>query len=184
MNNDYSEDQSRTLLKLPSSAFASNFILEASCGIVLIFRNSRTIAGTQVLEIIAGLHSGRHWIRSSAVIAEKGLPILWTEDVKADCMFDLAGIFFDEKLFNMSISVAVPVEQVDRPGVEHIVEDESVEQLRVKVCLAGVTGGSVWGNPCDGNRSEPGNSTGCNSSLCSDESGSEEPTQGDRPAKL
>ena len=85
------------------------------------------MAGTQVLTIIAGLHSGRHKISSSAVIAEKGLPILWTELVEADDVFDFVAFFLGEKLLNTSISVAVTVEPVDRPGVEHRVDDDSSE---------------------------------------------------------
>ena len=133
---------------------------------------------------MAGLQSGRHWISSSAAIAEKGLPILWAEVVEADDVVDFAAFFLGEKLFNTSMSVAVPVEHVDRPGVEHRVEDESFEQLRAKVCLDGVTGGSLWGNPCDGNRSEPGNSTGCNLISGSGVSGTERQTQGDSPVTL
>ena len=137
-----------------------------------------------MLEIMAGLHPGRHWISSSAVIAEKGLPILWTVAVEADDAVDFAPFFIGEKLFNTSISVAVTVELVDRPGVEQRVDDESLEQLRSKVCLDGVTGGSLCGNPWDGNRSEPGNSTGCNFSFGSGVSGIEGQTHGGLPVTL
>ena len=174
----------RTVLKFLSSTFESSMISEASCNRCLTFLCSLNMAGTQVLEIIAVLHSGRHWMSSSAVIAEKGFPILWIGAVGAVDVVDFAVFFFGEKLFKTSMSVAVTVEHVERPGVEHIVEEESLEELRSKFCLDGVTGGSLCGNPWDGSRSEPGNSTGCNLSFGCGVSGIERQTHGDRPVTL
>ena len=144
---NYIKNAKHTVLKLLSSAFESILISEASCSRCLTFWYSLNMAGTQVLEIMAGLHPGRHWISSSAVIAEKGFPILWIEAVGVVDVVDFAAFFFGEKLFKTSMSVAETVEHVDRPGVEHIVEDEPLEQLRSKSCLDGVTGGSLCGNP-------------------------------------
>jgi hypothetical protein len=85
------------------------------------------MAGTQSLAIVAGLHSGKHWISSSAVIAEKGLPTLWIEVVEGDDMADFVALFFGEKLLNTSMSVAATVEHVDSSGVEDKVDDDSSE---------------------------------------------------------
>ena len=88
------------------------------------------------------------------------MPIFGTEVVEADDVVGFASFFLGEKLFNTSISVAVTAEHVDRPGVEPKVDDDRPEQLRPKVCLAGVTGGSLWGKPWLGSSNEPGSSTG------------------------
>lgn len=100
-----------------------------------------------MLAISAGLHSGRHWISSSAVIAEKGLPILWIVVAPGSDVMDLGAFFFGEKLLSTSMSVAVTDEQADSPGVEDKVDIDSSESSRWNVCRDGVTGGSLWGKP-------------------------------------
>jgi hypothetical protein len=70
------------------------------------------------------LHWGRHWTSSSAVIAEKGLPIFGTGIVEADDVVGFTSFFLGERLFHTSISVTVTVEPVDRPGVELKVDDD------------------------------------------------------------
>ena len=50
-----------------------------------------------------------------------------TEVVEADDVVGFASFFIGEKLFNTSISVAVTVEHVDRPGVGLKVDDDAPE---------------------------------------------------------
>jgi hypothetical protein len=52
---------------------------------------------------------------------------LGTEVVEADAVVGFASFFLGEKLFNTSISVAVTVEHVNRPGVELKVDDDPPE---------------------------------------------------------
>ncbi len=95
-----------------------------------------------MLEITAGLHSGRHLLNSSAVIAVNGLPILLTEALKVDELVDLGAFFLGEKALKTSMSLDVSVEVVDSAGVEHAVEVDSSDERRPMRCRGGVAGGS------------------------------------------